>query len=207
MNTPALKLLVDNGHGVGTPGKRSPDGRLREYAYSREIARRLVADPRLSALTPSLVVPEAGDITLSERVSRVNAWCRRLGASNVMLVSVHLNAAGCGGWMGARGWEAWTSPGQTGSDLLAESLYGAARRLLPPEMPVRCDRSDGDSDKEARFTILAHTACAAVLTENGFQDNRADAAWLLSDEGRRIITEIHVGGILDAVDKWGRGGE
>ena len=33
-----MKVLIDNGHGAETPGKRSPDGRLREYAYTREIA-------------------------------------------------------------------------------------------------------------------------------------------------------------------------
>ena len=26
------KILIDNGHGIDTPGKRSPDGVLREYA-------------------------------------------------------------------------------------------------------------------------------------------------------------------------------
>lgn len=33
-----MKVLLDNGHGAETPGKRSPDGRLQEYAYAREIA-------------------------------------------------------------------------------------------------------------------------------------------------------------------------
>ena len=34
-------VIIDNGHGEDTAGKRSPDGRLREYAYAREIAKRL----------------------------------------------------------------------------------------------------------------------------------------------------------------------
>ena len=38
-----IKVLVDNGHGVETPGKRSPDGRLREYKYAREIAASVIA--------------------------------------------------------------------------------------------------------------------------------------------------------------------
>ena len=33
-----MKILIDNGHGVDTAGKRSPDGSLREYKYTREIA-------------------------------------------------------------------------------------------------------------------------------------------------------------------------
>lgn len=33
LNTkPAMKTLIDNDHGIDTPGKRSLDGVLREYA-------------------------------------------------------------------------------------------------------------------------------------------------------------------------------
>ena len=41
-----MKVLIDNGHGENTPGKRSPDGRLREWAYSREIADMVVVGLR-----------------------------------------------------------------------------------------------------------------------------------------------------------------
>ena len=37
-----MKILIDNGHGSNTLGKSSPDNRLREYAWAREIAVRLV---------------------------------------------------------------------------------------------------------------------------------------------------------------------
>ena len=30
-------ILLDSGHGVDTPGKRSPDGVLREYKWCREM--------------------------------------------------------------------------------------------------------------------------------------------------------------------------
>ena len=30
-------ILLDNGHGENTPGKKSPDGSLKEYAYARDI--------------------------------------------------------------------------------------------------------------------------------------------------------------------------
>ena len=42
-----MKILIDNGHGENTPGKRSPDGKFREYLYVREIADEVVA--RLTA--------------------------------------------------------------------------------------------------------------------------------------------------------------
>ena len=34
-----MKILIDNGHGIQTKGKRSPDGTLLEYAYTRDLAR------------------------------------------------------------------------------------------------------------------------------------------------------------------------
>lgn len=43
-----MKIVIDNGHGRETAGKRSPDGRLLEWSYNREIARRVVADSKLS---------------------------------------------------------------------------------------------------------------------------------------------------------------
>ena len=41
-----MKILIDNGHGQSTPGKRSPDGRFLEFKFNREIAQRIVADLR-----------------------------------------------------------------------------------------------------------------------------------------------------------------
>lgn len=38
-----MKVLIDNGHGAETPGKRSPNGRLRECAYTRQIAIRIAS--------------------------------------------------------------------------------------------------------------------------------------------------------------------
>ena len=68
-----MKNLIDPGHGRNTPGKCSPDGRFREYQYTREIAAAVVA--RLQALghDAEVLVPEFEDIPLSERVRRVNA--------------------------------------------------------------------------------------------------------------------------------------
>lgn len=186
-------IMIDAGHGITTPGKRSPDGRLREYKYCREIAADVVFQLQQRGFDAMRVVPEQADISLSQRCARVNAVCDRVGAKNVCLVSIHCNAAGDGTkWMSARGWEAWTSFGQTRGDKLADYLYEAARKYLPKGTAIRTDRSDGDDDKEAKFTILTRSKCAAVLTENLFQDNVDDVDWLLSAEGRKAIIALHV---------------
>ena len=51
-----MKVLIDNGHGSNTPGKRSPDGRLREYAYTREIASRLEMELRKNGIDAERIV-------------------------------------------------------------------------------------------------------------------------------------------------------
>ena len=62
-------VIIDNGHGEDTAGKRSPDGRLREYAYAREIAKRLQCAlcHELGAGHVFLLTPETNDISLKER--------------------------------------------------------------------------------------------------------------------------------------------
>ena len=194
-----MKVLIDAGHGENTPGKRSPDGRLLEYAYAREIADMIVAGLRRIGVDAERIVKESIDIPLSERCKRVNNVCKELGVSNVILISVHCNAAGSGEWMTARGWEAWTTRGKTKSDALAECLYSAAEKYLYG-MKIRKDLSDGDSDKESDFYILKNTKCTAVLTENLFQDNKDDVEFLLSSEGKQTITRIHLDGIINYIN-------
>ena len=207
-----MKILVDNGHGISTLGKRSPDGLFREYAYARKVARELVARLKAQGYDAELLVPEDADIALGERAKRVNAWCDRLGKESVLLVSIHNNAAGNGSqWLTATGWEAWTTKGQTQGDKLADCLYDAAEEVLGgllgndlTPLKIRTDMTDGDRDKEENWTILYRSKCAAVLTENFFMDNRADVAWLNSDAGFDAIVRLHVEGIRKYVGKYGK---
>ena len=174
---------------------------MQEWRYTREIAIAVVGRLRGQGYDAERIVPEDADISLGQRCARVNSYCDQMGYNKVLFVSIHCNAAGADGqWKAARGWEAWTSPGQTRGDVLAEYLYDAAKKYLPAGTPVRTDKSDGDRDKEAKFTVLTHTKCAAVLTENLFQDNKADVDYLLSPAGREAIINLHVEGIKNYIN-------
>ena len=189
-------ILLDSGHGQETPGKRSPDKSLMEWAYTREIASRVQSELQSYGLDTILVVEDETDMPLSQRANKVNKLCKHYKTHNPVLVSIHVNAAGCGEWKNARGWECYTTEGKTKSDLLAEELYKAARIHLP-DMKIRMDKSDGDMDKEKDFTIIYKTKCPAVLTENLFMDNKEDCEFLLSEEGKESIVNIHVDGIMN----------
>ena len=190
-----MKILIDNGHGIQTKGKRSPDSQLLEYAYTRELARRIVSILKARGYDSELLVPEDDDIPLSERVRRTNAHCQSLGKSNVILISLHLNAASDGTkWMNATGWSCYTCKGQTQSDTLANCLYVAAIKNFPGRR-IRTDYSDKDPDWEENFYILRHTLCPTVLIENFFMDSLQDRDFLLSDEGLTAIVNTVLQGL------------
>lgn len=190
-----MKILIDAGHGIDTPGKRSPDGSFLEYLWNRQVSDLVLSRLRASGMDADLVVTETNDITLRTRAMRVNRICDRMGASNVLLVSIHANAAGNGkSWMYATGWECHTSPGKTKSDALAECFYKAFSNAFP-ERRMRRDLSDGDSDKESNFYILTKTGCPAVLLENFFYDNREECAWLLLQGTKERIADAIVAGL------------
>ena len=190
-----LKVIIDNGHGCNTPGKRSPDGSLLEWKYTREIAMRVMVELIAHGVDAERIVKEDIDISLPERCRRANKIYKDSNGNSI-LVSIHLNAAGNGEWMNAHGWEIWTSVGQTKSDILADHIAIAAAKELPG-VKIRTDMSDGDVDKESGFYILKNTLCPAVLTENLFQDNKIEVGFLLSEEGKQKIVDLHVNGILD----------
>ena len=195
-----MKILIDNGHGLNTPGKCSPDGQLKEYRFNREIASEIVYKLREKGYDADLLVPEDEDVSLKTRVSRVNRVCSELGSDNVVLVSIHCNAAppNDGAWHRARGWSAYTTKGVTRSDELADCLYVAAESIFTPEKGLKVRKYmnvSGEKDWEEDFYILKNTACPAVLTENFFMDNGADMEYMLSKTGRKEIADVHVEGI------------
>lgn len=195
-----MKILIDNGHGENTPGKRSPDGVFREFLYAREIADDVVCELKSRGFDAERIVRENIDVRLQDRVQRVNQICNECGAKNVILVSIHCNAAGSdGNWHNATGWAAYTTKGKTKADNLADFLYAAAEKCFPGKR-IRKDMSDGDPDWEENFYILKNTKCPAVLTENFFQDNKEDVSYLLSLEGRKSITRCHADGIVNYIN-------
>ena len=192
-----MKILIDNGHGIQTKGKRSPDGKLLEYAYTRELARQIVATLKARGYDSELLVPEDDDIPLSERVRRTNAHCQAFGKTNVILISIHINAASDGSkWMNATGWSCYTCKGETQSDKLADCFYQAAIKNFPGKR-IRTDYSDNDPDWEENFYILRHSLCPAVLTENFFMDSLYDRDFLLNEAGQQAIVDTHVNGLTN----------
>ena len=194
-----MKVLIDPGHGIDTPGKRSPDGLFLEYLWNRQVADLLLERLVVMGIDASIVVTETNDVTLRNRVNRVNTICNKVGASNVLLVSIHANAAGNGSsWQNAKGWSCYTSKGKTKSDQVAECLYDAFEEEFP-DRKIRKDLSDGDKDWEENFYVLEKSRCPAVLLENFFYDNKEECAFLLKEETKERIASAAAKGIAKYV--------
>ena len=190
-------ILIDNGHGIETICNGSPDGRLKEYKYAREITAEVVKRLKTMDYNAQLLVTEENDISLGTRCKRVNDICKHFGTSNVLLVSIHLNAKGNGSaWMDARGWQACVSlNASTKSKQLACYLYDMAQvQGLKMRSP-----KPGQKWWAQNLAICRDTICPAVLTENLFQDNKQDVEYLLSDKGREAIINLHVEGIINYI--------
>lgn len=191
-----MRVLIDAGHGIETPGKRSPDGAFLEYLWNRNVAALVLSEMRKRGIDAELLVTESNDIPLRTRVERVNATCSELGTDNVLLVSIHSNAYGePGKWTDPCGWSCYTSPGQTGSDKVAECLYAVFERAFP-DRRIRREMTDGDSDYEANFYVLTKSRCKAVLLENFFYSNREECRWLLQKDTKIRIAEAICEGIM-----------
>lgn len=195
-----IKILIDNGHGRYMHGsKQSPDGRLQEGAYAREIASRIVTQLVNQGYNAELVTPEDDDISLSVRCKRINNWCSKLGSANCLSVSVHCNAAGADGkWHNANGWQVYVAQNASSkSKKLAQILYNeAANKNLKGNRSVPVEKYWVQS-----LAMCRDTKCPAVLTENMFQDNQADVDYLLSDKGKKDIVDLHVQGIIKYIDQ------
>lgn len=184
-----MKVIIDNGHGKETKGKRSPiwnDGtQLQEWSWTREIAILLKERLDYQGIDALLLVPEDNDISLSERARRCNNV-----VGDKILISIHGNASTNGK---ARGWEVFTTTSKNNSDKLAQCFIDNFSYNFATQ------RNRGHKEKD--FTLLYKANCPCVLTENFFYDNEEDCKFMLSETGKYAIVDIHYRAILEYIAK------
>lgn len=191
-------ILLDNGHGKDTKGKCSPCGTLKEWHNARCLVHRLEMELKARGYNVYIVTWEEEDVSLSVRTRRVNDFCKRYGKENCVLISMHNDACGSDSqWHEARGFSPWVSVknASSNSKLLASLLWEEALK----NDDIKGNRSvPKEKYKEGNYAIVRDTHCAAVLTENLFQDNKEDVEYLLSEEGKVAIANMHA----DAIERY-----
>lgn len=184
-----ITVLLDNGHGKETPGKRSPlweDGtQLFEWEYNRKLVDAIFVKLHELDIFAVKIVPEDDDISLTERSNRVNRFCE---LSNCILISIHCNAGK------GTGWEVWSTTNKNNSDKLANVFLDTYKECFPDK---KCR-----GHWEKNWTVLFKSNCPCVLTENFFMDTKSDCDFLLSDEGFNRIVDFHVKAIVNYIEKY-----
>ena len=206
MEKSKVLVLLDNGHGINTPGKCSVDKSLAEWKYAREIVKGIIEQLQKEGYSCYNVHPEdeefksqSYDLKLrTDRANAKHAEMKKQGKTS-LFVSVHVNAAGsCAGWQNASGWTGWVAKSaSSNSKKLAQILYA--------ECEKRNLKGNRSVPKEkywvADFWVVRKTNMPAVLTENLFMDNKEDVKFLLSEEGKKQIIGLHVQGIKKYIEQ------
>lgn len=111
------------------------------------------------------------------------------------LIAVGLNSTRMDGHQHSnKGWRVISNPESSQSSTLATALATAAMQTLGHRATSNQDTATSLAHLN-QTPILTAAAIPAVLTLNLYQDNRQDAAYLLSSEGRQAIISLHVKGI------------
>jgi len=162
-------IALDPGHGIGTPGKRSPAGLgtpvLREYQFNRQVAAHVEELLDACGITHLRTAPTDADTSSTARL-RAAAGCK-------LFVSIHANAGG------GTGIETFYSPGNANSERLA--------RLIQREVIAETAMRDRGI-KTQNLWVTRETpkrGLTACLIELGFMDFSADLAQLREDSYRR----------------------
>jgi len=194
---------IDNGHGSLTAGKRSPvlpGGRqLLEYEFNRDVSARIFTELDRIGVAYFNVLPEVrvGNLLL-ERVDRAN----RLSSSLPKLfLSIHGNAGPAPTLQDftddeVRGIETWYYHGST----RGRNLAAVFQRHLIEQTGM--NNRHLRSKVTGQFYVLRATRMPAILTENGFYNNRFDLDRMLTDTFRQQVADAHVAAILE-VDREG----
>ena len=178
-----VKIGLDAGHGLYTPGKQTPNG-IKEWTLNDEVCD-IIAD-MLKNYDCKIIRTDKNegrtDEPLGERVKNYLAE----GVS--ALVSVHHNAYS-GSWNNATGVEVYTDRACTAADeRLAKCIYD---RL------VKYTSLKGRGIKRANFYIINQNKIPAVLCEGGFMDGSSDYKIITSGEGKRAYARAVSEGLIE----------
>lgn len=183
-------IALDDGHGMETPGKRTPViqelGRaIKENEFNRAVVKYLDEELKRCGFKTLLVAPTDADTPLADRVNLANAK----GAD--AYISIHYNAFDGkfdGEGKDPEGHSVHIYHGSKSGRKLADCILKYLRQGTPQK-----NRGIVESD----FYVLRKTKCPAILSENGFMDNKREALLMLKPEFQKEVAIEHAKGICE----------
>ena len=178
-----IKIGYDAGHGLNTPGKRTPDGE-REWTFNDKVARAFANELALYEGVASKRFDDPTgkrDVPLKERTDGANAW----GADYYISFHHNANTSKWGDWTGV---ETYVYLGNT------KTKSGDLARAIHPAL-VKAYGLRDRGIKEKNLHIVRETKMPAILIEGGFMDSTIDIKKLRDDKvlenaGREIARAL-----------------
>lgn len=183
-------VILDAGHGPETPGKRTPDGTLREYNFNHPttqlVGKKLASYADVSVQYVYDTTAKV-DTPLKARTDKANAIYAQNKDKQVIYVSIHANASG-DAWSNAKGIETfvYTTKPKT-SVTLADDVQKAV---------VKATGRQDRGVKSDNLHVLRETHMPAILVECGFMTNKEEAELLKSSAYREKVAIGITNGIV-----------
>lgn len=188
-----LVVILDPAHGEETAGKRSPDGKFREYRWSRDICKKLEAALKEAGFDVHWTTDADTEPGLSYRKNFATNLQVEEGKTKFLL-SMHVNAAGTGiQWMSARGYEAYAY-NETGTSAQMGKLLLESVRDYFPHLKMR-PGATSNLVKSANLTVLMGSGYNGILFEWLFMDNKEDVSLLEDENTNNKLVEALVEGL------------
>ncbi|WP_406945777.1 N-acetylmuramoyl-L-alanine amidase [Halobacillus sp. SY10] len=183
-------VALDDGHGMQTPGKRTPYipelGReIRENEFNRKVVGFLADTLLAHGFRVLLVAPTDTDTPLSYRTDAAN----RHNAD--IYVSVHFNAM-------SFDFDYSSADGISVHVYLNNMKYNSGKLARAVGKYLKQGtKQDWRGYKEDNFHVLRETNMPAILTENGFMDDRREALLMLKEGFQVEVATEHAKGICE----------
>ena len=178
-----MKIGLDAGHGLKTPGKRTPDG-IHEWELNDKVRDKVVE--LLKDYDVEFVFTDNDEGNIDESLAyRVKKY---IDANVDLFVSLHHNAYK-GTWNDATGVEVYTNINATAKDIeLANAIY----KNLPNYTGLK-----GRGIKKENWYVINQNKIPAVLVEGGFMDSNNDYKVITSEKGQEGYAKAVAEGIIE----------
>lgn len=181
-----MKIMLDAGHGPNTIGKRTPDGKMKEFEFNEAVAQFVKNELTGFELIIMNCHDKKRDVPLKERTTLAN----KMGVD--AFISIHANAYGTT-WNNASGIETFTYTNPSEQSVILAKL------IQNPLCSITGRSNRGV--KKADFAVVRDTRMPAVLVECGFMTNKHEAILLQSIEYRRRCAKAIAFAILCWIDQ------
>ena len=186
--TMSYLIALDDGHGMSTSGKRTPYiEELGRFVHENEFNNAVVGYLNLALqrcnLKTVLVAPTDADTSLASRVNTANSLKADL------YISIHYNALdGVFDGNDPSGLSVYHYPTSVNGKKLATCIH---------KYLVNGTKQIDRGIKTAGFYVLKYTDMPAVLSENGFMDNKTEALLMVNVDYQKEVAEEHCQGICE----------